>query len=95
MKALASANVPVVGRDFFAERLSIEEVRRIAARCSADEMFSWNSPSARDFKARRGKLTDDDLIALMANEPRFVRRPFMIREGRVVFGFRAGVAPYP
>ena len=75
-------------RDFFKDRLSIEEIRALAALSSPDEMFSWNSPSAKGFKERRGKIPDAELVRLMAEEPRLIRRPVLVRNGRVLFGFR-------
>ena len=55
-----------------------------------DELFSWKSPSASPYRDRRGQVPDDELIALMAAEPRLVRRPILIRDGRLVIGFKPG-----
>ena len=52
-------------------------------------MFSWNSPSAKPYKERRDSLTDDELIDLMLEEPRLIRRPILIIGDKVLFGFRA------
>lgn len=82
--------VAVEERDFFKDRLTVEEVRRLASLSSADEMFSWNSPSAREYRHRRGRLLDEELIQLMATEPRLIRRPVLVRGDRVRFGYRAG-----
>ena len=76
-------------RDCFKERLTREEIAGIAAMAFADEMFSWRSPSARPFRQRRGELTDDELIDLMHEEPRLIRRPILITGGKVFFGFDA------
>lgn len=62
---------------------------RIAALASVDEMFSWRSPSARTYRERRGDLTDDELIDLMLEEPRLIRRPILITGKNVLFGFDA------
>jgi arsenate reductase len=77
-------------RDFFKDRLSAEEVRALAEMSSADEMFSWNSPSARGLKGRRGAVPDEELIRLMTEDPRLIRRPMLLRGGRVLFGFKPG-----
>lgn len=79
-------------RDIFKDRLTEEELRSIAALASVDEMFSWASPSARQYRERRGQLADDELISLMADEPRLIRRPILILDGDAIFGFR--VADY-
>lgn len=52
-------------------------------------MFSWRSPSARPFKDQRGELSDDELIDLMLEEPRLIRRPILITGKKVLFGFDA------
>jgi len=76
-------------RDFFKERLTREEVLRIARLASVDEMFSWRSPSAKQYRDQRGKLSDDELIELMLAEPRLIRRPILVIGDRVLFGFDA------
>ena len=57
---------------------------------SADKMFAWNSPSAKAYRGRRGQLSDEELFALMSQEPRLIRRPVLVRGGEVTFGFRPG-----
>lgn len=52
-------------------------------------MFSWRSPSAKPYRDRRGKLSDDELIDLMLEEPRLIRRPILITDDQVLFGFDA------
>lgn len=44
-----------------------------------DELFSWRSPSAKRYRDRRDELSDADLIGLMLDEPRLIRRPIVIR----------------
>lgn len=56
---------------------------------SVDEMFSWRSPSAKSVRQRRGKISDDELIDLMLEEPRLIRRPILITGKKVLFGFDA------
>lgn len=76
-------------RDLFKDRLSRAEIVRIARLSSADEMFSWRSPSARPYRDHRGELSDDELIDLMHEEPRLIRRPILITGEQVLFGFDA------
>ena len=54
-----------------------------------NEMFSWRSPSARPYRDRRGEFSDDELIDLMLEEPRLIRRPILITGDQVLFGFDA------
>ena len=44
-----------------------------------DELFSWRSPSAKQYRENKYKLTNSDLLDLMMNEPRLIRRPITIR----------------
>ncbi len=44
-----------------------------------DELFSWRSPSAKQYKDQKDDLNDSDLIGLMMEEPRLIRRPIAIR----------------
>lgn len=52
-------------------------------------MFSWRSPSAKPYRAKRGELSEDELIDLMLEEPRLIRRPILITGKKVLFGFDA------
>ena len=76
-------------RDFFKDRLSADEIRRIASMASVDEMFAWGSPTAKPYRDQRGELSDDALVDLMLSEPRLIRRPILIKGGKVLFGYRA------
>jgi|TARA_B110000014_G_C19851523_1_gene441213 arsenate reductase-like glutaredoxin family protein len=44
-----------------------------------DELFSWRSPSAKQYRENKDNLTNSDLLDLMMNEPRLIRRPITIR----------------
>ena len=44
---------------------------------SPSEFFSWNSPSFKKLGLSREALGDEQLIALMLEEPRLIRRPLI------------------
>ena len=44
-----------------------------------DELFSWRSPSAKQYRENKDNFTNSDLLDLMMNEPRLIRRPISIR----------------
>jgi arsenate reductase-like glutaredoxin family protein len=53
-------------------------------------MFAWRSPSSKPYRDMRGKATDAELIAMMAKEPRLIRRPILTDGSQIVFGFKQG-----
>lgn len=53
-------------------------------------MFAWKSPSSRPYRDLRGTATDAELVELMANEPRLIRRPILTDGSQIVFGFKQG-----
>ena len=53
-------------------------------------MFAWKSPSSKPYRELRGKAGDDELIELMLEEPRLIRRPILTDGKNIVFGFKQG-----
>ena len=51
---------------------------------SASEMFNFRSPSFKKVGVDRNKLGNSDLIKLMLQEPRLIRRP-LVRIGEDVY----------
>jgi len=66
-------------RDFFKDPLSREELQELASIVTMDELFSWRSPSAKQFRDKKNDLSESELIDLMMEEPRLIRRPIVIR----------------
>ncbi len=77
-KSLVSFGIDVRERDFFAEKLSLSELHELVARVPAHELFSWRSPSAKPYRDRKESITVDELVALMSDEPRLIRRPILL-----------------
>ena len=48
------------------------------------EFFSWVSPSFRKLGLDRKALKDDQLIALMLDQPRLIRRPLIVVNGELM-----------
>ena len=71
----------VTERDFFADTLSEEEIRTLAADTSATAMFSAKSPTVKKLGLDPNALTDDEKVQLMAGEPRLIRRPIVVIDG--------------
>ena len=53
-------------------------------------MFAWRSPSSKPYRDLRGKATDEELIKMMVEEPRLIRRPILTDGSQIVFGFKQG-----
>ncbi len=70
--------------------MSLDEIKKLSELSSVDEMFAWRSPSSKPYRELRGKATDEELIKMMAEEPRLIRRPILIDGSQIVFGFKQG-----
>ncbi|HIF73316.1 MAG TPA: hypothetical protein EYQ61_12305 [Dehalococcoidia bacterium] len=53
-------------------------------------MFAWRSPSSKPYRDLRGKATEEELIEMMVNEPRLIRRPILTDDSQIIFGFKQG-----
>ena len=86
MKVELSQKFDLEERDFFLEPFSKAELKMILGDTPANEIFSWRSPSAKDFRSAKDQLDNDDLIDLMLNEPKLIRRPLILANGRLILG---------
>ena len=64
-------------RDFFKDRFTEPELKELIGERDPSEFFSWNSPSFRKMGFKREDLTGEQLIEMMLEEPRLVRRPLL------------------
>ena len=71
-------------RDFFKDEFTEEELRELLGDTPPSDIFSWRSPSARTLKLDREEVSSDELIRLMVEQPRLIRRP-LIRTGERLF----------
>ena len=74
----------VDARDFFQDRFSVGELRSLLGERPAADFFSWTSPSFRKLGLKRDSLDEDQLIAMMVNEPRLIRRPLIVANGELL-----------
>ena len=73
-------------RDFFKDGFTESELRELLGDTGPAEVFSWRSPSARKLGLDRDTVTADELIRLMLDEPRLIRRPLIQVDGRLIVG---------
>lgn len=73
-------------RDFFKDEFTAEELRELLGDTPPSDIFSWRSPSARTLKLDREKVSADELIRLMGEQPRLIRRPLIYTGDRLLVG---------
>ena len=78
---LSQVNVKLEERDFFKERFSEQEIRDLIDDRPVSEFFSWVSPSFKKLGVGRSALDDNQLIAMMLEQPRLIRRPLIVVNG--------------
>ena len=83
---LLQEGVELEERDFFKDRFTEGELRALLGERPVSEFFSWKSPSFRKLGLDRGSLTDDQLISMMLDEPRLIRRPLVKIDGKLIDG---------
>ena len=83
---LLQEGVELEERDFFKDRFSDKEFRDLIGDLQPSELFSWNSPSFRKLGLDRASLGDEELMTMMLEEPRLIRRPLVLVDGRLIYG---------
>jgi arsenate reductase (glutaredoxin) len=54
---------------------------------SPQEVVSTKSPAYKKLGLDKRRVSDDELVALIVQEPRLLRRPLVIIDGNPVIGF--------
>jgi len=83
---LSQKGVDLDERDFFQDSFTEDELRTLIGDRSVSGYFSYNSPSFRKMGLDRDELSDDQLLKMMIQEPRLVRRPLIQAEGELLVG---------
>lgn len=73
-------------RDFFKDPLSESEIRDLIKNSALSDIFSWRSPSFKAMNLDGQSLSHDDLIRLMIEEPRLMRRPLIKVDDELIIG---------
>lgn len=93
--ALSRRRIAFERRDLFKQPLSAAEIKGLG-RLAPDGVRSLLSTRTAQYKALgldRGRADDDTLAAMMAREPRLLRRPLAVKGQTLVIGYdEAGLA---
>ena len=90
MKVLEEKKIQYKKIDIFKDKLSLENINEILLYVDISEIFSWSSPSAKPYKAKRFTMKESELISLILSEPKLIRRPILLIKNKVVIGFKQG-----
>ena len=87
---LSQKGVDIEDRDFFKDPFSEAEIRGLAKWRALSDIFSWRSPSFKALGLDAGSLGDDELVRLMLEQPRLIRRPMVKVGDELVIGTGKG-----
>ena len=73
-------------RDFFQDKFSESELRQLLEGRKPADVFSWNSPSFKALGRPAESLSEEEMVELMLQEPRLIRRPLVVVNGQLVIG---------
>ena len=80
------SGLEVTDRDFFKETFSESEIRELAAMAGTENIFARRSPSLKKLSLADKELSDDEMVNLMLQEPKLVRRPLIKVGGKLMVG---------
>lgn len=86
---LDDAGADIERRDYFKDRFTADELTAVLARAGRTpiEMLSTRAKAYRDLGIANRTLTEEELIALMVEEPTLLRRPLAVTGGQSTVGF--------
>lgn len=79
---LSQRGIEFQTRDFFKERLSADEVRELTSGKKVASFFNFSSPTFKASGLDKDALSDAHLIELLVAEPRYIRRPIVVIDGK-------------
>ena len=83
---LSHADFRLIEKDFFVERFTVESLRSLLTGVSARAAFAARSPMVKKLNLNLDSLQEDELIKLMVEEPRLIRRPMVWIDGQIIPG---------
>jgi arsenate reductase len=84
--ALVAAGVDLESVNYYTDPLSAAELKRLVRKigCPAREILRTKEPAYKELGLSGKDLTDDELIALMAEHPDLLQRPIVERGSRAI-----------
>ena len=73
-------------RDFFAEPFTVDELRTLLGGTPTRDIFAARSPIVKKLGLELDVLSDDELLKLIVEEPRLIRRPIVVVDGQLIPG---------
>jgi arsenate reductase-like glutaredoxin family protein len=73
-------------RDFFKEPFSETELQELAAPVGLSELLARRSPSLKQMGLAGQELSEAEMLRLMLQEPRLIRRPVVKIDGQLLVG---------
>ena len=73
-------------RDYFKEPLSEGEILELASLASLSDLFAWRSPSLKKMGLAGQDLSEEEMLRLMQEEPRLLRRPVTRVGDKLIIG---------
>ena len=85
---LAEEQIDYEKRDFFKQAFTVDELRTLlkSLKLTAHDVISTKSSSYKKMGLDADKFSEEELIALMVQEPRLLRRPLIVIDGKPVIG---------
>ena len=83
---LLQKGLEVSDRDFFKDTLSEAEIRELASMAGTENIFARRSPSLKKMGLADKVLSDDEMVKLMLQEPKLVRRPLIKVGNKLMVG---------
>jgi arsenate reductase-like glutaredoxin family protein len=73
-------------RDYFKEPISRDELQELASLASLTDLFAWRSPSFKKMGLDAGDVSEAEMLRLMLEEPRLLRRPVTRVGDKLIIG---------
>ena len=83
---LSRKGVAIEEKDFFKDRFSEPELRGVLRGRSPRDVFSWRSPSFKALGLDPSGISEDEMVRLMLEQPRLIRRPMVEVGDELIIG---------